>query len=218
MELDTAIILIAGGAANEDDVTAEEAKRLGRELGDVSVTCADVLPDGPDLGGIWTSVIELHGPLEALPAALAGLAGRFGSAVDPAASAVSVGRDRIIFERPIPAEVRPVKLYYALFRPPGMAKEQFSALWHDEHAEYVRESDYQLTYHQLHGDDDATARAADAAGFGVVGVDGVAHEEFADRDTFVAATQDEELAEEVAHVANFSLPELNRGILTRVRF
>jgi hypothetical protein len=216
MALDTAIILLAGHAP--PDLTAEEASRLRRQMGDgVSVSCADVLADGPDLGAIWTSVIELHGPLDGLTAALTGLAGRLGSAVDAEASALSVGTDRVIFERPIPLDARPVKLYYALFRPSGMAKEQFSSLWHDEHAEYVRESKYQLTYHQLHGHDDATARATDAAGFGVTGVDGIAHEEFLDRDTFVAATQDEELAEEVAHVVNFSIPELNRGILTRVR-
>src|SRR5207245_9820849 len=136
------------------------------------VTGAAVFPYGPDLGAIWTSGMELHGPLDGLTAALTGLAGRLGSAVDPAASALSVGTDRVIFERPIPDGARPVKLYYALFRPSGMAKEKFSSLWHDEHAEYVRESRYQLTYHQLHGDDDATARATDAAGCGGVGGDG----------------------------------------------
>ncbi|MCU1458760.1 MAG: hypothetical protein JWL73_2852 [Actinomycetia bacterium] len=218
MTADTAIILLAPGGAGLGAATVDEASRLRDALGaEVAVTTAEILDDAPDMGAVWVDVIEIHGALDGLEAAVAGMADRLGGRVDAAGSAVVVGGDRIIFEKDLSTDLEPVKLFYALFRDPAHEAERFSKLWYEGHVEYVKESPYVIHYHQLHADSVTTARVSALAGFGITDVAGVAHELFSNRDHFVTALEDEDLDDERADVGEFTDMARNRGILTRIR-
>jgi hypothetical protein len=216
---DTVIVLLAPaeGASLVQPVNLE-AEGLASSLPSGSdVRVAHLLDDPYPLRGEWTSVLELHGDVAAITASLKGLADRLGTAVDLERSAVVVGADRTVFERPIPDGVTPVKMYYALFRNDGLDAAEFSRLWWEGHAPLVERSPYQLTYHQLPADPEATAAASLAAGVGIVDVAGVAHEEFPDKAALAAAAVDPDLADERDDVALFANPDRSRGMLSRVQ-
>lgn len=219
MTLGTAIILLTGhDQADLAGRASQELSSFRRALGDgAAATVADLVEDPPELNSPWNVVIEARGETGKLAAALEGLSSRLGDAVDRARSAAAVGEDHVIFEHPIPAGARPVTLYYALFRRADVPTDQFAHHWLTIHPQYVIPTGYQLTYRQLHSDEAATRRASEAAAFGVCDVAGVAHEQFIDQATFVKATVDPELAEEVADVGNFSDMQRSGGLLTVVR-
>jgi hypothetical protein len=212
-----AIILLTG-----EDQTALTRKasgellRLRPALGDSStMTIAELVPEPPELNSPWKVVMEIRGDTRKFPAAIEGLSERLGTVADRARCALAVGDDHVIFERDIPVGARPVTLYYALFRRPDVSAEKFSHHWKEIHSHLVIPTGYQLTYRQLHSDEHATREASEAAGFDVRDVAGVAHEQFIDQKTFMAATVDPDLAEEVADVANFSDMDRSGGLLTR---
>jgi hypothetical protein len=216
---DTVIVLLAPteGASLVEVVDAAAGSLASSLPAGSSVRVAHLLDEPYPLGGEWTAVIELHGDVAALTGALAGLSGRLAS-VDADRSAVVVGIDRIVFDRPIPDGVTPVKMYYALFGYEGdFDRAKFSRMWREGHAPLVEQSPYQLTYHQLHADPAATATASTAAGFGITNVAGVAHEEFPEVGALAAAAVDPDLADERTDLAVFADRDRSRGMLSRTQ-
>jgi hypothetical protein len=215
---DTVIVLLAPaeGASLVEVVNKEAASLRSSLAAGSTVLVAHLLDDPYPLGGEWTAVIELHGDVSAITALLDGLADRVGVALDAERSAAVVGCDRVIFERPIPDGVTPVKMYYALFGYDRFDPAEFARLWWEGHAPLVERSSYQLTYHQLPADPEATAAASAAAGVGIGDIAGVAHEEFPDKAALEAAAIDPELADERDDVALFASRERSRGMLSRV--
>jgi hypothetical protein len=214
---DTVIVLLApADGASLVQAVDVEARRLISDLSSGStLRVAHLLEDPYPLGGEWTAVLELHGDAEAIAESLEGLAGRLGRTVDALKSAVVVGHDRRVFERPIPDGVTPVKMYYALFGYDGFDRTEFSRLWWEGHAPLVERSQYQLTYRQLHAEPEATASATARAGFGTGDVAGVAHEEFPDAGALAAAAVDPDLADERGDLGLFADAERSRGMLSR---
>lgn len=214
---DTVIVLLAPrpGASLVEVVDAEGAALASSLPAGSSVRVAHLLAEPYPLGGEWTAVLELHGDVAVITAALHGLAGRLGAVLDAARSAVVVGHDRFVFERAVPDGATPVKMYYALFGyDDDFDRAEFSRLWWEGHARLVEESPYQLSYRQLHADPVQTSSASAAAGFGIGNVAGVAHEEFPAVASLAAAAIDPDLATERDDLALFADRDRSRGMLS----
>ncbi|HVX22781.1 MAG TPA: EthD domain-containing protein [Acidimicrobiales bacterium] len=211
----TAIVLVTPGPAWDLAVLRREVAARSAAAGDVRVEVVGAIDDGPDFGATWRAAVELHGPADAVDGVLAGLAGLPAGLVDAGSSAIVVGTDHTVFERPPAPAADHVRLYYALFRLPGAAQADFSAHWREVHGPAVLDSPYPRTYQQLHGDPDRTAAACRKAGFGVDDVAGIAHERFVSPDSLTEAVADTALDDERADVLLFSDGSRNRGVLTR---
>lgn len=119
----------------------------------------------------------------ALIALSAGLAQRFGAALDPSASTALVGEEHVL----IAAERAPVRYQYLMRRRADFSHEAYLARYREVHAQFGLRTPGILGYVQVHVDPAASRRAAEAAGFGACDVDSVSELHLASLGEFLRA-------------------------------
>ena len=120
---------------------------------------------------------------DALIALVAGLAQRFGDALDPATSTTLVGEEHVL----IPSDRAPVRYQYLMRRRADFTHEAYLARYREVHAQFGLRTPGILGYVQVHVDPAASRRAADAAGFGICDVDSVSELHLASLGEFLRA-------------------------------
>jgi hypothetical protein len=145
------------------------ADTVGDEYGRI---LQEGLANGVQLGG-FDAAVELSVPgrqcLPALVDCLAEIRQCAGYAIDSPRSAAVAGTDVVIVEGE-----GPVRLVYGMRRKPGTSHSEFCRYWEKRYTNVTRITPGVAGYRQLHGDRDASKRAAAAAGVGLHDVDGVA--------------------------------------------
>ena len=121
--------------------------------------------------------------VEALVAAAGDLGARLTGLVHADLCAALVGRDRVFVECP-PTEVR---YQYCMRRRPDWSHADYLVRYAEGHSPIGVRTQGKRGYRQLHVDLDTSARAGEAAGFGVRAVDSVAQLELESLETFLAA-------------------------------
>ena len=102
-------------------------------------------------------------------ALVAGLAQRFGDALDPAESTALVGEEHVL----IPSARAPVRYQYLMRRRADFSHEAYLARYRDVHAQFGLRTPGILGYVQLDVDPASSRRAAEVSGFGMCDVDSV---------------------------------------------
>jgi len=92
-----------------------------------------------------------------------------GYAIDHSRSAAVAGTDVVIVDGE-----GPVRMVYGMRRKSGTSHAEFCRYWEKRHTTVTRITPGLAGYRQLHGDPDASRRAAEAAGVGLHDIDGVA--------------------------------------------
>lgn len=144
-------------------------------------------------------VVELGGDelgFAVLEAAAAGLAERLEPTIDPALSAAIVGTEHVI----IPGS-HPLLLVMALRRLPHWSRQEFHDFWISDHGTQVSESVADLQgYRQFHADEDATRRAAKAAGLSIDDLEGTAEGYYQTIDVFLEIMAKPEVAADAGFI------------------
>jgi hypothetical protein len=147
---------------DDADAGGDESRRI---LG-------DGLSNGVQLGG-FDAAVELTLPdgrhLSSLVDGLEEIRQLAGDAIDHSRSAAVAGTDVVIVEGE-----GPVRLIYGMRRKPGTSHAEFCRYWEKRHTSVTRITPGVVGYRQLHGDLEASKRAAEAAGVALHDIDGVA--------------------------------------------
>jgi hypothetical protein len=130
------------------------------------------LSNGVQLGG-FDAAVELTLPGQGRLSGLADCLEEFrqsaGDFIDHSRSAAVGGTDVVIVDGE-----GPVRLVYGMRRKSGTSHPEFCRYWKRQHTSVTRITPGVAGYRQLHGDPDASKRAAEAAGVRLHDIDGVA--------------------------------------------
>lgn len=152
-------------------------------------------PPPPSFDGF----LELGGedlPFETFTASLTGLSDRLGTLIDPASSAVVAGTEHVI----MPGSHK-LFLVMALRRLPKFSRADFADYWGDHHASEVSENVSDLPgYRQFHADEEASQKAAKAAGLAIDDFDGTAEGYYRSMDEFLEIMARPEVAADAGFI------------------
>ncbi len=187
-----------------EDATYDEVLTRGLSngvlLGGFDAALSLTIPDGAPVDG--------H-----VAGAVAALRERLGDTLDADRSAVALGTAHSIKDGH-----GPIQLFYGMRRKAGVTHEAFSEYWLQQHSKVGVVTPGLAGYHQLHADQERSAAATTAAGFGVEVLDGVALEWFADMAAFVSAVGSRPDHGVAAKASEDRFNDISRatGILARV--
>jgi len=131
----------------------------------------------------WRGTLELRASEDALHEQAVGLAARFGSCLDAAASTTLVGNEHVL----IAAAQAKLRYQYLMRRRHDFSHDAYLRRYREVHAQFGLRTPGILGYVQLHVDPKASRRAAHVAGFGVHDVDGVSELHLDSIERFLAA-------------------------------
>ena len=130
----------------------------------------------------FDAVLEVTSPQPISPSALAGLADRLGSLIDPSRSTVHVGIDHRLMDGG-----GAIELFFGLRSVPDASRGEFHEWWLHQLVAHTMHTPGKTGYRQVHADAVAGAALADAAGLPFEDLDGVAVEIYPDLTEFFRA-------------------------------
>ncbi|HVX22761.1 MAG TPA: EthD domain-containing protein [Acidimicrobiales bacterium] len=171
----------------------------------------EVFHGAPDLGGTWTSAVEVDGPdPDAVAAAASAVRAAAGEELDPERSMVVAGDRAVLFGDP-----GAVQIFFTLFRRDGTSHQEFVDHWRDVHATFVRPGGDRRAYVQLYADLDATADLTAVLGFAAHEVDGIAMPSFDTPEALQSALTTNFDPDEAEDLAAFTEADQGRGAALR---